>query len=130
MRITRKYHLQFLLSSKFKNRNIQVIDNLEKINFFGYENEMIQAFMNILNNAKDALEEIKETWNFGVVSDKYKLNYENILIWDFSEVWNIFEIDNFESNTILETSTLDGDSWYLIVDNINKDLYNYIFIFI
>lgn len=51
---------EFLLSSKFKNRNIHVIANLEKIEFIGYENEMIQAFMNILNNAKDALEEVDQ----------------------------------------------------------------------
>lgn len=46
-----------LLSSKFKNRDIVVIKDTISLSFFGYENELIQAFMNILTNAKDALEE-------------------------------------------------------------------------
>ncbi len=48
-----------LLSSKFKNRNIKVIEDCDNCEMFGYENELVQAFMNILNNAKDIFEEIK-----------------------------------------------------------------------
>ncbi len=47
-----------LMSSKLKNRDITVIKDTMDISMFGYENELIQAFMNIINNAKDALEEI------------------------------------------------------------------------
>lgn len=47
-----------LLSSKFKNRDITFIVDMESILVRGYENELIQVFMNILNNAKDALENV------------------------------------------------------------------------
>ncbi len=47
-----------LIDSAFKNNDIRVILNLdEKIEYNGYENELIQAILNILNNAKDALKE-------------------------------------------------------------------------
>jgi PAS domain S-box-containing protein len=46
-----------LLSSKLKNRNIELVLNLKPLTIVGYENEMIQAFLNIFNNAIDALEE-------------------------------------------------------------------------
>jgi len=47
-----------LLSSKFKNKNIIIKENFDDIAFLGYENELIQVFINILNNARDEL--IKE----------------------------------------------------------------------
>ncbi|MEA3353680.1 MAG: PAS domain-containing sensor histidine kinase [Campylobacterota bacterium] len=49
-----------LMSSKLKNRDIKVIKDQQDITLLGYENELIQAFMNIINNAKDALEESKQ----------------------------------------------------------------------
>jgi len=49
-----------LLSSKFKNRDIETIENIDNSEIFGLVNELVQVFMNILNNAKDALEEIKD----------------------------------------------------------------------
>jgi len=45
-----------LLLSKFKNRDIEMIENINKVQFNGYENELVQVFMNILNNARDELE--------------------------------------------------------------------------
>jgi signal transduction histidine kinase len=44
-----------LLVSRFKNKNIKVIKQFEDIEFEGYENELIQVFNNILNNARDEL---------------------------------------------------------------------------
>ena len=44
-----------LLSSKFKNQEIEIEIEMEDINISGFENELIQVFMNILNNAKDEL---------------------------------------------------------------------------
>ena len=61
---------QYLMSSKFKNRDIYVINNCEDIEFLGYKNEMIQAFMNILNNAEDALEECDRDSRFIFVDMK------------------------------------------------------------
>ncbi|MDZ7817588.1 MAG: cache domain-containing protein [Aliarcobacter sp.] len=46
-----------LLKGQFKNNEIVFIKDIQKINAFGLENELIQALINILNNSKDALVE-------------------------------------------------------------------------
>ena len=50
----------FILSSKFKNRNIDVVENIQEIQAYGLMNEFIQSLMNILNNANDILENLKD----------------------------------------------------------------------
>ena len=45
-----------LLVSKFKNREIEIIENIDDITLNGFGNELVQVFMNILNNARDELE--------------------------------------------------------------------------
>jgi PAS domain S-box-containing protein len=45
-----------LTSSKFKNREIEVIDTIVDINLVGVENELVQVLMNLFTNAKDELE--------------------------------------------------------------------------
>lgn len=45
-----------LLHSRFRKKNIEVIIEDSDIEMMGLENEMIQVFMNILNNARDVLE--------------------------------------------------------------------------
>ena len=47
-----------LLESKFKNREIKLVDDIEDIKVIAYENRLIQVFLNILSNAKDALESV------------------------------------------------------------------------
>lgn len=44
-----------LVSAQFKNHEITIIKNIEDVKIHGLENEFIQALINILNNAKDAL---------------------------------------------------------------------------
>ena len=44
-----------LIISQFKTANITIIKNIEDVSFFGFENELIQVLMNILNNARDEL---------------------------------------------------------------------------
>jgi len=44
-----------LISSQFKNNNIQIIVELEDVEIFGYPNELLQVLINIINNAKDEL---------------------------------------------------------------------------
>jgi len=40
--------------------NVIIIKNIEDIEILGYENEIIQVYMNILNNAMDSLENLKD----------------------------------------------------------------------
>ncbi|KAB7889442.1 PAS domain-containing sensor histidine kinase [Poseidonibacter ostreae] len=47
-----------LISSKFKNRNITIVIDNQDIEIYGLKNEFVQVIMNILSNAKDALENI------------------------------------------------------------------------
>ncbi len=46
-----------IVNSKFKNRSIKIEKNIVKILLKGFENELVQVIMNILNNAKDILED-------------------------------------------------------------------------
>lgn len=48
-----------LISSKLKNREINIVLSGINIETKGFENELIQVFMNIINNTKDAFDEIK-----------------------------------------------------------------------
>lgn len=45
-----------LIHSNFLNEDIKIINNIDDIEIFGYETELIQVLINILNNSKDALE--------------------------------------------------------------------------
>ena len=68
-----------LIDSTVKNNNITIILNLEKdIQINGYANELIQCFMNIVNNSKDALKEGSEDNSLIFISTKLENN--NIVI--------------------------------------------------
>ena len=45
-----------LMNPNFLTRKIKIIKNIKNIKIFGYETELIQVLINILNNSKDALE--------------------------------------------------------------------------
>ena len=45
-----------IIDAKFNELNIKYIINIENINMYSYENELIHVLLNVLNNAKDALE--------------------------------------------------------------------------
>lgn len=47
-----------LLTSKFKNKNIEVSINGDDAIVNGYRNEIIQVFLNILNNSNDVLDKV------------------------------------------------------------------------
>jgi len=55
-----------LTSSKFETRNIQIIKGFEDINMYGFDIELLQVFINILNNARDEFEkkDIKDRFIF------------------------------------------------------------------
>ncbi len=57
-----------LLSSKFKNRNIKIIKQIEDINILALQNELIHVILNILNNANDALDKIKSEEKYIFIS--------------------------------------------------------------
>lgn len=63
---TSKEHIQFnlnrliektinLLEAQFKNKNIEIIKNIEDVSITNLENELIQVMMNLFNNARDEL---------------------------------------------------------------------------
>ena len=45
-----------LLDSKFKNAGIEVIEDIADVEVYSLDSELIQAIMNIINNARDILE--------------------------------------------------------------------------
>ncbi|MCK5111304.1 MAG: PAS domain-containing protein [Arcobacteraceae bacterium] len=68
-----------LLESKFKNREIKVIENIEDIQLYGLDSELIQAIMNILNNARDILETKDKNQKRLIFVDIYKQGDNAIL---------------------------------------------------
>lgn len=72
----------FLLDAKFKYLNIEVINNSSVLTTFGLKNEFIQSFINILNNAEDALLESKNLKklifiNTDVKNDKIEISIKD-----------------------------------------------------
>ena len=70
-----------LISAQFNSKEIKIIKNIETIEFESYENELIQALINILNNSRDEL--IKKENERFIFVDAYKNDdYINIVIKD------------------------------------------------
>ena len=64
-----------LVNSTIKKENLTVITNLDStINISGYPNELIQCFINIFNNAKDALIENNDINNRYIFISQVKVN--------------------------------------------------------
>ena len=49
-----------LIAPRLKDKNIEIIMNNENIEIETYENELVQIYINIINNAIDAFEDFKE----------------------------------------------------------------------
>ena len=47
--------IQNLMKSQFKNNDIELISELEEIDIYGYENELLQVLINIIKNSRDEL---------------------------------------------------------------------------
>lgn len=74
-----------IIQSSLKNNHINLISNIQDdLLIDGYENELIQAFINIINNAKDALIEnmIDDDSKFIFISTYYKNDILNVSIKD------------------------------------------------
>ncbi|MFW2600196.1 cache domain-containing protein [Aliarcobacter butzleri] len=70
-----------LISAQFSSKEIKIIKNIETIEFESYENELIQALINILNNSRDEL--IKKDGERFIFVDAFeKDNFINITIKD------------------------------------------------
>ena len=71
-----------LLEVQFKDKNIQIIQNIENIDIYGYENEFIQVIINICNNARDELLKLKIEEKLIIVDVVKKKDNVHILIKD------------------------------------------------
>ncbi|MDN5058781.1 sensor histidine kinase [Aliarcobacter butzleri] len=70
-----------LISAQFSSKDIKIIKNIEGVEFESYENELIQALINILNNSRDELIK-KDDERFIFVDAFEKDNFINITIKD------------------------------------------------
>lgn len=68
-----------LIGSKFVSSDIEVIYNLENVNIHGFENELIQALMVILNNAKDAFDSQKIKKSKFIFIELFENEYNAVL---------------------------------------------------
>jgi len=72
-----------LLSSKFKNRNIKIEQDIQSVEIKSLQNELIHVILNILNNSNDALEKLDiEEKTIFIKSEKYLTNKLKIEISD------------------------------------------------
>ena len=53
-----------IIRAQLKNERIEIVLNIGDINLYSYENELKQAFLNIFNNAQDAIKQKKENNSF------------------------------------------------------------------
>ena len=67
-----------ITKSGFLSNEVKIIENIEDIKFIGFDNELIQVLINIINNSRDALKEVKDR-NKIIVIDIFKEN-ENIIV--------------------------------------------------
>ena len=68
-----------LISSQFKNNNIQIIKEIENIELYGRSNELSQVLINIIKNAKDELIKIKNNDRRLIFINMYKKDSKAII---------------------------------------------------
>ena len=69
-----------LVSAQFNSQNIIIIEKIEDVKIDSYENELIQALINILNNARDEFKNKEKEFDKKLIFiDIYKQN-ENLII--------------------------------------------------
>lgn len=68
-----------LISSQFKNNNIEVVKNIDDVELFTFENELLQTLINILKNAKEELEKLDSNQKRLLFIDSYKENDKIII---------------------------------------------------
>ena len=68
-----------LIDANLKNKDIEIIKNIEVITICTYENELVQSILNIINNARDALVELPNEKRKCIFINIYKQNAELII---------------------------------------------------
>ena len=64
-----------LISSRLKDKNVQIVLKNENIEIDTYENELVQIYINIINNAIDAFEDLKnEDYNKYIFIETKKID--------------------------------------------------------
>ncbi len=67
-----------IISHQYYNHSITIFKNIESISIYGFENELVQVLINILNNAKDALVAQKQKDNLVFID--VNLENQNVVI--------------------------------------------------
>ncbi|RXJ97971.1 histidine kinase [Arcobacter sp. CECT 8986] len=68
-----------LISAQFRSKNIEIIKQIENVELFQLENELIQVLINILNNARDQLMIKEDIENKLIFIKTYKKEEELII---------------------------------------------------
>lgn len=81
--------------------------------------------------ATNAFDEIIKWEGFSVVSDKIKLNYENIENWiisNYSEILNLETNSEIDKSLLNDVTLLNWKKWYLLVEEIKENKIKYLFV--
>jgi signal transduction histidine kinase len=68
-----------LISSQFKNNNIEIIKNISEVSLYGSQNELQQTFINLFKNAKEELVKKNSNEKRLIFIDVYKDNKNAII---------------------------------------------------
>jgi C4-dicarboxylate-specific signal transduction histidine kinase len=67
-----------LISSQFKNKDIEIINNINESKLFYIKSELIQVLINILNNSIDELEKLEDQKRL-IILNSYEIDKELII---------------------------------------------------
>ena len=68
-----------LIDSKYRSSDISIIDSIEGVELVGLESDLIQVLMNILNNAKDAFDNVDQQQDKYIFIDVNKDEHNAII---------------------------------------------------
>jgi two-component system, NtrC family, C4-dicarboxylate transport sensor histidine kinase DctB len=68
-----------IVNIDFSNKHIKIVQNVEELTMFNFENELLQVMINILNNSKDELIKIEDEQDRVVFINLYKEQNELII---------------------------------------------------
>jgi signal transduction histidine kinase len=72
-----------IINASTKKHHINIVTELDdEIEIYGYPNELIQSFINLFNNAKDAMDSIEDEERYIFISSKKEQDYITICFQD------------------------------------------------